>query len=102
MRDKILPLEQAAKLVRDGAQVIMMGGMDFTPMALLREIVRSRVKGLHTIGVVGGAINLDFLIGAGATASVETCDLSLLPFARVGPNYVRYMKGGRVKSKDNT
>lgn len=102
MRDKIIGLEQAAKLVRDGDQVIMMGGMDFTPMALLREMVRARIKGLRTVGVVGGAINLDFLVGAGATASVETCDLNLQPFARVGPNFMRYVKAGRVKSRDNT
>ncbi|MFQ5872786.1 MAG: CoA transferase [Dehalococcoidia bacterium] len=102
MRDKVVPLEQLVKFVRDGDQVVMTGGLDFTPMALLREIVRAGVKGLHTIGVVGGAINLDFLVGADATASVETCDLSLSPFARVAPNYLRYQKAGRVKSKDNT
>ncbi len=102
MRDAVLSLERAAKLVRDGDQVIMTDGMDYTPMALLREIVRIGVKGLHTVGVTSGAINLDFLVGAGVTASVETCDLSLRPFACIGPNYARYLKAGRVKSKDNT
>ena len=102
MREKLIPLEQVSKLVRDGDQVLMMGGMDFTPMAVLREIVRAGVRDLNTVGVVGGAMNLDFLIGAGLTNTVETCDLSLAPYTRVAPNYLRYQKAGRVKMKDNT
>ena len=102
MREKLVSLEDAAKIVKDGSQVIFHGGMDFTPMAMLRQLVRDGVKDLHTIGVVGGAMNLDFLIGAGANATVETCDLGFGQFARVAPNYLRYQKAGRVKMKDNT
>jgi glutaconate CoA-transferase subunit A len=102
MREKLVSLEQAAKIVRDGDQIIFNGGMDWTPMALLRELVRKNVKNLHTIAVVGGAINLDLLIGAGATATVETCSLGFGNYARVAPNYERYQKAGRVKMKDNT
>jgi glutaconate CoA-transferase subunit A len=102
MREKLVSLEQAAKIVRDGDQIIFNGGMDWTPMALLRELVRKNVKNLHTIAVVGGAINLDLLIGAGATATVETCSLGFGSYARVAPNYERYQKAGRVKMKDNT
>ena len=36
MRHKLVTLEQVAKLVRTGDKVIMMGGLDYTPMALLR------------------------------------------------------------------
>lgn len=102
MREKLWSLEQAAKMIRDGDQIIFNGDMDWTPMALLRELVRNCVKSFHTIGVVGGAINLDFLIGAGATATVETCSLAFGRYARVAPNYERYQKAGRVKMKDNT
>ena len=102
MREKLVTLDQAAKTIRGGDQVIFNGGMDWTPMALLRELVRSGVKGLNTIGVVGGAMNLDFLIGAGVTTTVETCSLGFDSFARIAPNYDRYQKAGRVKMKDNT
>ena len=47
-------------------------------------------------------MNLDFLVGAGRTATVETCDFNFQPFARVAPNYLRLQKEGRVKMKDNT
>ena len=102
MREKLISLEQAAKIVRDGDQIIFNGDMDWTPMALLRELVRSGIQNLHTVGVVGGALNLDFLIGAGATATVETCSLGFGKYARLGPNYERYQKAGRIKMKDNT
>ena len=102
MRDKLATLEQAAKLVRNGDKVIMMGGLDYTPMALLREIVRGGTSDLNTLGVVGASLNLDFLVGAGRTATVETCDFNFQPFARVAPNYLRLQKQGRIKMKDNT
>ena len=102
MREKLVGLEQATKIVRDGDQVIFSGGMDWTPMALLRELVRKGVKDLNTVGVVGGAMNLDFLIGAGATATVQTCSLGFGGLARVAPKYDRYQKAGRVKMLDNT
>ena len=102
MREKRVSLEQAAKLVRNGDKVIMMGGLDYTPMALLREIVRGGTSDLNTLGVVGASLNLDFLVGAGRTATVETCDFNFQPFARVAPNYLRLQKQGRIKMKDNT
>ena len=102
MRDKIVSIDQAVKLVSNGDKVIMMGGLSFTPMALLRELVRSGVSDLETVGVVGASLNLDFLVGAGRTATVETCDFNFQPFARVAPNYLRYQKEGRIKMKDNT
>ena len=102
MRDKLVSLEQAAKLVRTGDKVIMMGGLDNTPMALLREIVRGEASELNTVGVVGASMNLDFLVGAGRTSTVETCDFNFQPFARVASNYLRLQKEGRVKMKDNT
>jgi glutaconate CoA-transferase subunit A len=102
LRNKLVSLEKAATIVRQGDQVIFNGGMDWTPMALLRQLVRNGVGELHTVGVVGGAMNLDFLIGAGLTATVETCSLGFGGYARVAPNYERYQKASRVKMKDNT
>jgi hypothetical protein len=71
-------------------------------MALLRELVRLRRRELRLVGVVGGALNLDFLVGAGAAASVDTCSVTLGPFARTGPNFQRHLQGGRIKVFDNT
>lgn len=102
MRQKLVALEDAAKIVRDGSEIIFHGGMDYTPMAMLRHLLRTGVKNLNTIGVVGAAMNLDLLIGAGVTATAQTCSFGFGSYARVAPNYARYMKAGRVTMKDNT
>ena len=102
MRSKLRTLEEAARLVKDGDQVVMSANMNKSPMALLRQLVRQGTKNLRTVGVVGGEINLDFLVGTGCTASVDTCSVSLGTFARTGPNFARYVMEGRVRALDNT
>ena len=102
MTDKIRTLAEAAALISDGDQVVMSAGMERSPMALLRELVRQGRRKLRLAGVVGGAINLDFLVGAGAVASVDTCSVTLPPFARTGPNFQRHVQQGRIMALDNT
>jgi acyl CoA:acetate/3-ketoacid CoA transferase alpha subunit len=80
----------------------MGAGMERAPMALLRELVRQRRQGLRLAGVVGGALNLDFLVGAGAAVSVDTCSVTLGRFARTGPNFQRHVQNGRIRALDNT
>jgi glutaconate CoA-transferase subunit A len=72
------------------------------PMAFLRALVRRRVRGLRVIGIVGGDINIDFLVGAGAVAVVDTCSVTMGEFARTGPNFSRHVIAGRVRALDNT
>lgn len=102
MSPKVATLEEGAAMVRDGFQVVMNSGSDGSPMALLRQLVKRDARQLHTVGIVGGGINLDLLIGAGAAASVDTCSIGMSPWARTGPNFVRYLQEGRLQAFDNT
>jgi glutaconate CoA-transferase subunit A len=102
MRDKLTTLEQAAAAVKTGAQLVMSANMHRAPMALLRQLVRQGTRNLRVIGVVGGEINIDFLVGAGAVGIVDTCSVTLGEFARTGPNFARYVLGGKVRALDNT
>ena len=102
MKDKLLALEEAASLVGDGSQIVMSARMDWAPMALLRNVVKQGRKDLRLIGCVGGQINLDFPVGAGAAASVDTCSVGLGPYARTGPNFARHVSEGRIRALDNT
>jgi len=102
VRTKLVGLEAAARMVRDGDQVAMSAGFQFSPMAMLRELARSGVRDLHTIGVVGGSINLDFLVGTGQTKTIECCSIGFEPFARNAPNFDRFLKEGRIYAMDNT
>ncbi len=100
--DKLRTLEQAADALRDGSQIVMGGGQNPPPMALLRQLARRGARGLRLLGITGGELNLDFMVGADAAASVETCSVTLGPFARTGPNFSRYVLAGRIKPLDNT
>jgi len=102
MASKQLSLEEAASLVADGDQVVMSGGMSASPMAMLRALVKRGARGLHAVGVVGGALNMDFLAGAGALASIDTCSVTLNPFEREAPNFLRAVQTGQIRMFDNT
>ena len=102
MAVKLTSLPAAAERVRDGARLVMSANLNRSPMAFLREVVRRRVRDLCVIGVVGGDLNIDFLVGAGAVAVVDTCSVTLGPFARTGPNFARHVVAGRVRALDNT
>lgn len=102
MRNKVMPLAEAARCVNDGDHLVMSANLQRSPMAFLREVVRRGVRNLRVIGVVGGELNIDFLVGAGAVAAVDTCSVTLGEFARTGPNFSRYVLEGRVRVLDNT
>ena len=102
MRDKLTSLTEAAAQVANGNHIVMSGNMQRSPMAFVRELVRRQIGNLRVIGVTGGELNIDFLVGAGAVGVVDTCSVTLGEFARTGPNFARYLKTGRVRSLDNT
>ena len=102
MRSKLKPLHEAAACVKDGARLVMSANLQRPPMAFLREVVRRKVRNLRVIGVVGGDLNIDFLVGAGAASVVDTCSVTMGEFARTGPNFARYVLSGRVRALDNT
>ena len=102
MREKLTSLEKAASAVQSGAMLVMSANIQRAPMAFLRQLVRQGTNNLRVVGVVGGDLNIDFLVGANAVAVVDTCSVTLSEFARTGPNFSRYVTGGRVRSLDNT
>jgi len=102
MREKLTSLETAAQAVKSGTQLLMSANIHRAPMALLRQLVRQGTDKLRVIGVVGGDLNIDFLVGAGAVSVVDTCSVTLSEFARTGPNFSRYVLANRLKSMDNT
>ena len=102
MKDKVVSLQEAAGMVRSGHALSMTTSLvEDTPMAFLRELIRSRKRDLKVIGVTGGGLNVDLLIGAGAASAVETCSLSLGPFGPA-PNFQRRLKRGEARIIDST
>lgn len=102
MKEKIMTLEQAASLVRNGDLLAMtVAIIDNAPMAFLREIVRKGLRDLRLVTLPGGGLNADFLIGAGAVAAYETCHCSLGPLGPA-PNFQRALRDQRIHLMDNT
>ncbi|MBM3340864.1 MAG: hypothetical protein FJY56_01935 [Betaproteobacteria bacterium] len=102
MREKLTTLEKAAATIQSGAHLVMTANLQRAPMALLRQLVRQGTDKLRVVGVVGGDLNIDFLVGAGAVNIVDTCSVTLGEFARTGPNFSRYVLAHRIRSMDNT
>lgn len=66
MADKVVSLQEAGGLVRDGEMVALQGMVTQTaPMALVRELIRQDRRGLTLICLVGG-MAVDWLAAAGA------------------------------------
>lgn len=102
MNDKLVALGDAAQYVRSGMKVGIGGGpVMITPIALIREIVRSGARDLHLVASSTGGFGIDLLIGAGAVASVEFAQIALNEFGSA-PNFRRYAEHGRIRCLDHT
>lgn len=68
---KYASLKQAAAMVSDGA-TLALGGSETArhPMALVREIIRQRKKGLHLCGYRYG-VDFDMLVRSGCVATLD-------------------------------
>ncbi len=99
---KLAMLSDLRPLARPGETVGIGGGpIQITPMALIRELVRSGVKGLHLVASSTGGLGLDLLIGAGAAASVEFAQIILNEYGPA-PNFRRWAESGRLTCKDHS
>ena len=102
MREKLMSLEEAAVVVRDGALVgLTTSTVDNAPMAFLRALIRRGVQRLGLVTLTGGGFNADLLIGAGVVAEYETCSCALGPYG-AAPQFQRALRAGLIKMKDTT
>jgi glutaconate CoA-transferase, subunit A len=102
MREKLVPLEEAAALVADGSLMgLTTAVLDSAPMAFLRELIRCGGKNLRLVTLTGGGLNADLLIGAEAVTEYETCSCALGSYGPA-PNFQRALRTGLIKMKDST
>lgn len=70
-------------------------------MAVTRELIRRKVRGLHLVGVPTSGLQADLLIGAGCVATMETSAVSLGEFG-TGPRFAAALKAGSLRILDAT
>jgi len=102
MPNKLMPLAQAAAVVKDGILLgLTTSTVDNAPMAFLREVIRQGMEQLRLVTLTGGGLNADLMIGAGVVAEYETCSCALGPYGPA-PNFQRALRSGLMKMKDTT
>jgi glutaconate CoA-transferase subunit A len=101
-KSKVCSLAQALAGVEDGARIIAAGAhYNNIPMALVRELIRRRVKGLEIIPTPSAGLWVDMLVAAGAVAKVHVSYIGM-EFLGLAPNFRRAAesKSIAVEEKD--
>jgi glutaconate CoA-transferase subunit A len=90
--------EQALDLVGDG-MTIAIGGFNTAahPMAIVRGLIRRRLRGLRVIGGTIAGLELDLMIGAGVVDEVVTSAVTGEVLASVGPFFRDAAESGAVR-----
>ncbi|MEL7567372.1 MAG: CoA-transferase [Dehalobacterium sp.] len=97
---KIVPLNALKSFISDNQKVAIGGDLSAKePMALIREIIRQRIKGLTTIGGAHG-IDVDLLCAGGAVKNVHNSFVGFEFDFGIAPNYRRLVQEGKVIPQD--
>ncbi len=95
-RSKVVSMEEAAGMIKDG-MMIAVGGCHSheAPAAMVRELIRRRVKDLTVVPSNAAGYQVDVLLGAGC---VKTLYVSYIGLDYIGtaPNFRRMAESGRL------
>lgn len=101
MKEKILTLNEAVSIIKDGDTVAIGGTLlRRHPMALVNEIVRQGKRNLHLLGWNNG-IDMDTLIGAGLVRIVESAYIGLASYG-LAPNFRRAVENQELVVIENS
>jgi len=99
VEDKRITLDEAARLVPDGAHLFWGGfGFQRPPMAFAHELVRLRKRNL-TIYTCGAEVDIDILSGANVVSRYELAFYAIEGIGLV-PNIQRRIREGTVEIED--
>lgn len=90
-----------AALIPDGALLALAPDYSGCAMAVVRELVRRRARGLRLLGVPQLGLQADILIGAGCVASVEAAAVGLGEHG-AAPCFQRAARAGTIVIRDST
>lgn len=87
-REVIISEQEAAGWIRDGMTISIGGFLNSShPMAVIRIIIRNRLKNLTVIGAASAGLETDLLIGAGCVKTVIAPMISGESLAPIGPMF---------------
>lgn len=97
----IIPLEDMAAQVPDGALLALPPDNSLPSVALAMALIRRGAKGLRLLGVPVSGFATDILIGAGCVAELQTSAVSLGE-AGFAPRFSAALREGRITVRDAT
>lgn len=89
--------QDAAALVKDGMTVYI-GGFTLSshPMAIIREILRRRVRDLTVVGCATASMEVDLMIAAGAVKKLITSYVGIEGHVSIGPFFRACAESGEI------
>ncbi|NQU62417.1 MAG: CoA synthetase [Rhodospirillales bacterium] len=94
-------LDALATRIEDGALVALAPEYSWVPMALIRALIRRKVRDLSLLTVPIGGLAVDMLIGAGCVESLESAAVSLGE-AGPAPRFTNAVESGAITMRDST
>ncbi len=94
-------LDALAARVADGALVALAPDYSWVPMAMVRALIRRKIKELHLLAVPVSGLAADLLIGAGAVRTLEAAAVSLGE-AGPAPRFSEAVESGVLHMLDST
>ncbi len=101
MKSKLMTLEEAISLIKDGDTVAIGGiGQNKVPMAAVMEIIRQKKKNLHIVGREKG-IDFDLLIANGCVSKVSAAYVGLEEFG-LAMHFRKSVENGEIEFLEHT
>jgi len=92
-QNKVAKLSDITKLIKDGDRVAIGGAwLSSHPMAIIRQIIRSGIKHLSLITILG-SVDIDLMIGAGCVDRLMFSFVSMEAYG-LAPNFRRAIEKG--------
>ena len=97
-RERLISASEAAGLVRDG-MVVGLSGFSYQnpPMALVREIIRRRLRNLTIVSGPTSGLETDLLIGAGSVRKVITAGIAFERILPIAPAFRQAAESGTIE-----
>jgi glutaconate CoA-transferase subunit A len=100
MSSRLVSLQAAVNMVKNGSTLAISGNMDMSPMSLIREVIRAGKRELSLVCVGAAAINADMLIGSGAVRCLEFSQVTLGEYG-FAHNFRRRFENGSLEGLEH-
>jgi glutaconate CoA-transferase, subunit A len=97
----LLSVPALAQRIKAGAKVVLPPDYSGCAMAVVAELMRSKLRDLHLVGAPVLGFQADQLIGAGCVARVETAAVTLGEHG-LAPRFTAALKSGEIEMWDAT